>query len=153
MPVGRRLGWQAIRYNAASVATTVWRRYDHPCIALLRAINNVALAYPDLASVEQVVAIPLRMLAGRWIALLLAICRAAENHPPGVTCTHDGQIHLSQRDPCATIGLNPASQRLRIRPNESLHLTPIRVHIDRQFCKLDFLLLDDLALDDLTCET
>jgi hypothetical protein len=36
--------------------------------ALLRAINDVVLAFPDLASGEQAVAIPLRMLADRWIA-------------------------------------------------------------------------------------
>jgi hypothetical protein len=37
-------------------------------IALLRAINDVVLSFPDLASGEQAVAIPLRMLADRWIA-------------------------------------------------------------------------------------
>ena len=36
-------------------------------IALLRAINDVVLAFPDLASGEQAVAIPLRKLADRWI--------------------------------------------------------------------------------------
>jgi hypothetical protein len=45
--------------------------------------------------------------------------------------TGDGQIHLSLRDLCATIGLDVASQRRRIRANESLHLTAIGVHIDR----------------------
>lgn len=37
-------------------------------IALLRAINDVVLAFPDLSSAEEAVAIPLRMLADRWIA-------------------------------------------------------------------------------------
>jgi len=67
--------------------------------------------------------------------------------------TKDGQIHLSLRDLCTTIGLDTTSQRRRIRANESLHLTSIRVHIDRQFRTLDFLLLDDLALWILTLQT
>jgi len=67
--------------------------------------------------------------------------------------TGDGQIHLSLRDLCATIGLDVASQRRRIRANESLHLTAIRVHIDRQFRTLDFLPLDELALWILTLQT
>ncbi len=67
--------------------------------------------------------------------------------------TGDGQIHLSLRDLCATIGLDAASQRRRIRANKSLHLTAIRVHIDRQFRTLDFLPLDDLALWILTLQT
>lgn len=37
-------------------------------IALLRAINDVVLAFPDLAQQEQDVAVPLRMLAENWIA-------------------------------------------------------------------------------------
>jgi hypothetical protein len=67
--------------------------------------------------------------------------------------TRGGLIHLSLRDLCATIGLDTTSQRRRIRANESLHLTAIRVHIDRQFRTLDFLLLDDLALWILTLQT
>jgi len=67
--------------------------------------------------------------------------------------TNDGQIHLCLRDLCTTIGLDTTSQRRRIHANESLHLTAIRVHIDRQFRTLDFLLLDDLALWILTLQT
>ena len=37
-------------------------------IALLRAINDVVLAFPDLAHQERTVAVPLRLLAERWIA-------------------------------------------------------------------------------------
>ena len=37
-------------------------------IALVRAINDVALAFPDLATTRQAVAIPLWMLAEWWIA-------------------------------------------------------------------------------------
>jgi hypothetical protein len=50
-------------------------------------------------------------------------------------------------------GLDVASQRRRIRANESLRLTAIRVHIERQFRTLDFLPLDDLALWILTLQT
>jgi hypothetical protein len=49
--------------------------------------------------------------------------------PAGVVLaarTSDGQIHLSLRDLCATIGLDTAAQHRRIRANESLHLTAIR---------------------------
>jgi hypothetical protein len=67
--------------------------------------------------------------------------------------TKDGLIHLSLRDLCSTIGLDTTSQRRRIRANESLHLTSIRVHIERQFRTLDFLPLDDLALWILTLQT
>lgn len=37
-------------------------------IALLRAINDVVLAFPDLAQQEHDVAVPLRMQAENWIA-------------------------------------------------------------------------------------
>ena len=37
-------------------------------IALLRAINDVVLAYPDVPTRNETVAIPLRLLADRWIA-------------------------------------------------------------------------------------
>lgn len=67
--------------------------------------------------------------------------------------TADGLIHLGLRDLCMTIDLDTASQRRRIQANESLHLTPIRVLVDRQFRTLDFLLLDDLSLWILTVRT
>jgi hypothetical protein len=37
-------------------------------IALLRALNDVVLAYPDVAPASGVVAVPLRMLAEAWVA-------------------------------------------------------------------------------------
>jgi hypothetical protein len=67
--------------------------------------------------------------------------------------TDDGLIHLGLRDLCTTIGLDMGSQRRRILANESLHLTTIRVMVDRQFRTLDFLLLDDLSLWILTIRT
>src|SRR5262245_6941214 len=67
--------------------------------------------------------------------------------------TDNGLIHLSLRDLCVTVGLDTASQRRRIQANDSLHLTPIRAFVDRQFRTLDFLLLDDLSLWILTIRT
>jgi hypothetical protein len=67
--------------------------------------------------------------------------------------TNDGLIHLGLRDLCTTIGLDTASQRRRIQANDSLHLSSIRVMVDRQFRTLDFLLLDDLSLWILTIRT
>jgi len=37
-------------------------------IALLRAINDIALSFPDLANYTKNVAIPVRMLAAFWVA-------------------------------------------------------------------------------------
>jgi len=37
-------------------------------IALLRALNDVVFAYPDLRHSKQDVAIPLRILAESWVA-------------------------------------------------------------------------------------
>jgi hypothetical protein len=37
-------------------------------IALLRAINDVVLSFPDLRTYEQDVAAPLRLLAEFWVA-------------------------------------------------------------------------------------
>jgi len=37
-------------------------------VALLRAINDIVLSFPDLLSEEKAVAVPLRMLAELWIA-------------------------------------------------------------------------------------
>jgi P22_AR N-terminal domain len=58
----------------------------------------------------------------------------------------DSYIYLGLRDLCTTLNLDVSSQRRRIVANESLHLKPFRVLIDRQFRTLDFLLLDDLSL-------
>jgi hypothetical protein len=58
----------------------------------------------------------------------------------------DGRISLDLRDLCATLGLDPSSQRRRIQVSEDLHLTPFRVAIDQQLRTRDFLLLEDVPV-------
>lgn len=58
--------------------------------------------------------------------------------------TRDGVIHLALRDLCGALGLALRAQQRRIRTNELLHLTRLRVYDGRQFRALDFLLLDDV---------
>jgi P22_AR N-terminal domain/ORF6C domain len=58
----------------------------------------------------------------------------------------ESNIYLGLRDLCMTLSLDVSSQRRRIVANESLHLKPFRVLLDRQFRSMDFLLLDDLSL-------
>jgi len=60
--------------------------------------------------------------------------------------THDGAIYLALRDLCATLGLALRAQQRRIRINEALHLTQLRIHDGGQFRTLDFLLLDDVPI-------
>jgi P22_AR N-terminal domain len=59
---------------------------------------------------------------------------------------HDGAIYLALRDLCATLGLTLRAQQRRIRTNEALHLTQLRIQDGRQFRTLDFLLLDDVPI-------
>jgi hypothetical protein len=61
-------------------------------IALLRAINDVVLAFPDLVSNEQAVAIPLRMLADRWIAYYWPFVGPQTSILQGPVSQRDGQI-------------------------------------------------------------
>jgi hypothetical protein len=61
-------------------------------IALLRAINDVVLAFPDLAAGEQAVAIPLRMLADRWIAYYWPFVGPQAPVLQGPISQRDGQI-------------------------------------------------------------
>lgn len=48
-------------------------------IALLRAINDIALSFPNLSNGKQNIAIPLRMLAEFWVAYYWPFVRA--NNP------------------------------------------------------------------------
>ena len=61
-------------------------------IALLRAINDVVLAFPDLASMEQAAAIPLSMLADRWIAYYWPFVDPQVPILQGPTSQRDGQL-------------------------------------------------------------
>lgn len=58
----------------------------------------------------------------------------------------DGRIYLDLRDLCATLGLDPSSQRRRIQASEELHLASFRVALDRQLRTRDFLLLEDVSV-------
>lgn len=59
----------------------------------------------------------------------------------------DGRIYLDLRDLCATLGLDPSSQRRRIQASEELRLAPFRVTIDQQQLRTrDFLLLEDVPV-------
>ncbi|BAS60327.1 hypothetical protein NIES2135_64460 (plasmid) [Leptolyngbya boryana NIES-2135] len=56
---------------AGSVISTILKHDSKQTsykIALLRAINDIVLMFPDLRNSNQAVAIPLRMLAERWVA-------------------------------------------------------------------------------------
>lgn len=56
---------------AGSVISTILKHDSKQTsykIALLRAINDIVLMFPDLRSYHQPVAVPLRMLAERWAA-------------------------------------------------------------------------------------
>jgi hypothetical protein len=59
---------------------------------------------------------------------------------------HDGAIYLALRDLCATLGIALRAQQRRIRANETLHLTQLRIQDGGQFRTLDFLLLDDVPI-------
>jgi ORF6C domain len=65
----------------------------------------------------------------------------------------DGLIHLALRDLCITFSLNLRAQRRRMRADEQLHLTQLRIFDGRQFRTLDFLLLDDVPTWLLTVQT
>lgn len=53
------------------------RRQTSYKLALLRAINDVALSFPDMTSAGQSVAVPLRMLAEWWLAYYWPFCDPA----------------------------------------------------------------------------
>ena len=55
------------------------RRQTSYKLALVRAINDVVLSFPDLRSVEHPVAIPLRLLAEFWLAYYWPFC---DSNPP-----------------------------------------------------------------------
>lgn len=57
--------------SAGSVISTILKHDSKQTsykIALLRSINDIVLMFPDLRSYRQAVAVPLRMLAERWVA-------------------------------------------------------------------------------------
>jgi P22_AR N-terminal domain/ORF6C domain len=60
--------------------------------------------------------------------------------------TTDGTIWLVLRDLCATLGLALEAQRRRIRANDLLHLSQLRLREGHQLRTLDVLQLDDVPI-------
>jgi len=60
--------------------------------------------------------------------------------------TGDGTIWLVLRDLCASLGLALEAQRRRIRANDLLHLTQLRIREGNQLRTLDALQLDDVPV-------
>jgi HNH endonuclease len=60
-------------------------------IALVRAINDVVLSFPDLRNCQQDVAVPLRMLAEFWVAYYWCFSDLATPIIQGQRQTHGGQ--------------------------------------------------------------
>lgn len=56
----------------------------------------------------------------------------------------DGDLYLAIRDICEVLGLSPARQRERIKANEALRSTQLRVFVGQQTRTVDFLHLEDL---------
>lgn len=61
-------------------------------IALLRAINDVVLSFPDLTTYQQDVAIPLRMLAEFWVAYYWGFVEAEYPILQGQQASRDGEV-------------------------------------------------------------
>src|ERR1041384_5424247 len=60
--------------------------------------------------------------------------------------TSDGTIWLVLRDLCAAVGLALEAQRRRIRANDLLHLSQLRLREGHQLRILDVLQLDDVSV-------
>lgn len=62
-------------------------------IALLRAINDVVLSFPDLRNLRADVAVPLRLLAQFWVAYYwLAICQTQRTYLARATSNTERSI-------------------------------------------------------------
>lgn len=85
-------------------------RYDRKLntykLALLRALNDAALAFPDVGAGLQPVAVPLRYLAASWVAYYWPFCDPAEPVYQGPRVMRDGR-------PRSDIAFRPALEQLR----------------------------------------
>ncbi|MEP0913070.1 hypothetical protein NDI45_19335 [Leptolyngbya sp. GB1-A1] len=61
-------------------------------IALLRAINDVVLSFPDLGSYRQDVAVPLRLLAEYWVAYYWGFVASDQAIAQGQRAQRDGRL-------------------------------------------------------------
>lgn len=85
-------------------------------IALLRAINDLVLAYPDLTATERDIAIPLKRIAEFWIAYYWPF--ADEQHPiyQGARAERDGVVRND-------LSFRPALGQLRTQWEQTVQLT------------------------------
>ncbi|HEY9658649.1 MAG TPA: HNH endonuclease domain-containing protein, partial [Allocoleopsis sp.] len=90
--------------GASQVISTILRHDNKVTsykIALLRAINDVVLSFPDIRTYYQGVAVPLRLLAEYWVAYYWAFVDA--EHP-----IIQGQQTIRDGKPCNDIEFRPA---------------------------------------------
>jgi hypothetical protein len=64
----RALPWRQVSHRAIATILRHDRKVNSYKIALLRALNDVVLAYPDVRHAGRPIAVPLRLLAEFWIA-------------------------------------------------------------------------------------
>jgi hypothetical protein len=85
-------------------------RYDRKLntykLALLRALNDAALAFPDVGAGPQPVAVPLRYLAASWVAYYWPFCDPETPIYQGPRTMRDGRLR-------SDIAFRPAVERLR----------------------------------------
>ena len=77
-------------------------------IALLRAINDVVLTYPDLRTYESPVAVPLKLLAKFWVAYYWPFVDSAMPIQQGQQVKRDGKVRND-------MAFRPALSELRVR--------------------------------------
>lgn len=65
-------------------------------IALLRAINDIALSFPDLRSFDQDVAVPLKLLAQFWVAYYWPFVKPNQPILQGVRATLGNEADFLQ---------------------------------------------------------
>ena len=77
-------------------------------IALLRAINDVVLTYPDLRTYESPVAVPMKLLAKFWVAYYWPFVDSAMPIQQGQQVKRDGKVRND-------MAFRPALSELRVR--------------------------------------
>ncbi len=87
---------QAAAEQAISTILKHDRKINSHKIALLRAINDVALAFPDVGQADHDVAVPLHLLAQHWVAYYWPFMDAAN------PIWQDQGPETLARTPCAT---------------------------------------------------
>ncbi|HEY9699059.1 MAG TPA: hypothetical protein V6D10_17495 [Trichocoleus sp.] len=133
--------------SAGKVISTILRHDDKTTtykIALLRAINDVVLSFPDLRNFNQDVAIPLRVLAEYWVAYYWPF--AGHNPIPQGPCqiTAKGNKNDIAFRPLLTLLRQRGQTELQLssQPSEGFYLINLmRIDRKRQEFSEDFLKL------------